>query len=201
MKAGRRDTDSAEWPEFAPPVGLAPGPLGVVQAGDRADARRIAAEARALAGFAAARPASADRAPGEPGAMSADRWAARPGVLRPVSEWAVSELAVALSISETTAQARLERGLILVQRLPGTLAALEAGALHAGHVPVLIDLVAGIEDPDVRAEVEAGLLRWAAGRVVTPAQLRERARREVARRDARAAAGGWSGRCAGAGCT
>ena len=53
---------------------------------------------------------------------------------------------------------------------------------------MLIDLVAPIEDPDVRAEVEAGLLRWAAGRVVTPAQLRERARREVARRDARAAA-------------
>ena len=66
MKAGRRDTDSAEWPEFAPPVGLAPGPLGVVQAGDRADARRIAAEARALAEFAASRPASADRAQGSP---------------------------------------------------------------------------------------------------------------------------------------
>ena len=60
-QAGRRDTDSAEWPVFAPPVALAPGPLGVVQAGDRADARRIAAEARALAEFAASRPASADR--------------------------------------------------------------------------------------------------------------------------------------------
>ena len=33
--------------------------------------------------------------------MSADRWSARPGVLRPVSEWAAPELAVALSISET----------------------------------------------------------------------------------------------------
>ena len=37
MTAGRRDTDSAEWPVFAPPRRLAPGPLGVVQAGDRAD--------------------------------------------------------------------------------------------------------------------------------------------------------------------
>ena len=92
------------------------------------------------------------------GAMSADRWAARPVVLRPVSEWAVSELAVALSISETTAQARLERGLILVQRLPGTLAALEAGALHAGHLRPMIELVAAIENPEVRAEVEAGLV-------------------------------------------
>ena len=40
----------------------------------------------------------------------------------------------------------------------------------------------------IRAEVEAELLRWAAGRVVTPAQLGAKARREVLTRDARAAA-------------
>lgn len=145
-------------------------------------------EARALAEFAASRPASADRAQGEPGAMSAERWAGRSEVLRPVSEWAVPELAVALSISEIAAESRLERALTLVQRLPGTLAALEAGALHAGHVRPMLELVARIADPVVRAEVEAGLLRWAAGRVTTPAQLRDRARREVARREARTAA-------------
>ena len=184
----RRETDSAEWPEFAPPVGLAPGPLGVVQAEDREIARRTAVQARALAEFAASRPASADRAQGEPGAMSAERWAARPEVLRAVSEWAVPELVVALSISEGAAQTRLVRALTLVTRLPGTLAALEAGALHVGHVGPLLDLVAPIEDDAVRAEVEAGLLRWAAGRVTTPGQLRDKARREVARRDARAAA-------------
>jgi hypothetical protein len=52
----------------------------------------------------------------------------------------------------------------------------------------MLDKVAPIEDPVIRAEVEAELLRWAAGRVVTPAQMGAKARREVAQRDARAAA-------------
>ena len=47
-----------------------------------------------MAEFAATRPATADRAQGEPGAMSAERWAARPEILRPVSEWAGRELVV-----------------------------------------------------------------------------------------------------------
>ncbi|TFV67324.1 UNVERIFIED_ORG: HNH endonuclease, partial [Bacillus sp. AZ43] len=77
---------------------LAAGPLGAVQATDREIARQTAVRARALAAFAAARPASADRAPGEPGAMSAERRAGRPEVLAGVSEWAAQELVVALSI-------------------------------------------------------------------------------------------------------
>ena len=85
-------------------------------------------------------------------------------------------------------EALLIVSLTLVHRLPGTLAALEAGALHPGHLWPMLEKVAPIEDPTVRAEVEAGLLRWAAGRVTTPAQLGARARREVARRDAWAAA-------------
>ncbi|MGY1643934.1 hypothetical protein ACI782_22730 [Geodermatophilus sp. SYSU D00703] len=60
----------------APAVGWAAGPLGAVQAADREIARQTAARARAVAAFAATRPASADRAQGEPGAMSAARWAA-----------------------------------------------------------------------------------------------------------------------------
>ena len=52
----------------------------------------------------------------------------------------------------------------------------------------MLDKVAPIEDAAIRAEVEAELLRWAAGRVVTPAQLSDKARREAARRDVRAAA-------------
>src|SRR3954454_24764998 len=84
-------------PKFAPPVALSSGPLGVVQAADREIARLTAVRARAVAEFAATRPASADRAQAEPGAMSAERWAARPDVLKPVSEWAAAELMVALS--------------------------------------------------------------------------------------------------------
>jgi hypothetical protein len=185
----RRSTERrAEWPEFAPPVALSDGPLGAVQAADREIGRQTAVRARAVAHFAATRPASADRVQGEPGAMSPQRWAARPELLREVSEWAAQELVVALSISSEAAEALLTRSLTLVHRLPGTLAALEAGALHPGHVWPMLDKVAPIEDATVRAVVEADLLRWAAGRVTTPAQLGARARREVARRDARAAA-------------
>ncbi len=180
--------DDTATPELAPPVALSSGPLGVVQAADREIARLTAVRVRAVAEFAASRPASADRAPGEPGAMSAERWSVRPELLRPVSEWAAQELSVALSITTNAAETMLERSLTLVQRLPGTLAALEGGALHAGHLFPMLDKVAPIADDRVRAEVEASLLRWAAGRVTTPAQLSAKARREVLRRDARAAA-------------
>ena len=43
----------------------------------------------------------------------------------------------------------------------------------------MLEKVAPIADDRLRAEVEAELLRWAAGRVVTPAQLGAKARREV----------------------
>jgi PAS domain-containing protein len=179
---------STDWPEFAPPVALSEGPLGSVQAADREIARQTALRARAVAAFAATRPAAADRAQGEPGAMSPERWSARPEVLRPVSEWAGRELMIALSISAQSADALLTRSLILVQRLPGTLAALESGALHPGHLWTMLEKVAPIADDRIRAEVEAELLRWAAGRVVTPPQLAAKARREVLTRDVRAAA-------------
>ena len=120
--------------------------------------------------------------------MSAERWAARPEALRQVSEWTTQELVVALSVSAPAAETLLTRSLDLVHRLPGTLAALEAGALHPGHLWTMLDKVAPIEDAAVRAEVEAALLRWAAGRVVAPPQLNRRALREVTRRDVRAAA-------------
>src|SRR5918995_7271492 len=83
-----------------PSVGWASGPLGAVQAADREISRQTAARARAVAAFAASRPASADRAQGERGAMSAERGAARSDVLRPVSEWATAELAVAVKLTQ-----------------------------------------------------------------------------------------------------
>ncbi|MEX5719062.1 HNH endonuclease signature motif containing protein [Geodermatophilus maliterrae] len=171
-----------------PPVGLSSGPWGAVQAADREIARQTAVRARAVAAFAAGRPASADRAQGERGAMSPQQWAARPAVLRPVSEWAVQELRVALSLTAEAAEALLARSLTLVHRLPRTLDALEAGALHPGHVWPLLNEVAPIADDALRAEVERGLLAWAAGRVTTPAQLGDKARREVLKRNARTAA-------------
>jgi hypothetical protein len=179
---------STEWPEFAPPVARADGVLGDIQDCDREIARLTAVRARKVAEFAASRPASADRAQGEPGAMSPERWAARPEILRDVSEWAAQELSVAVSISDQAANGLLERSLNLVHRLPGTRAALEAGALHPGHLWTMLDKVAPIEDDTIRAEVEAELLRWAHGRVTSPAQLADKVRSVVLRRDARAAA-------------
>src|SRR3954463_4183249 len=69
---------SSGWPEFVPQVGAARGPLGGVQDGEREIARWPAVRSRKLAEYAETRPASADRAQGEPGAMSPERHAARP---------------------------------------------------------------------------------------------------------------------------
>ncbi|WP_231839541.1 HNH endonuclease signature motif containing protein [Blastococcus saxobsidens] len=169
----------------APVAGWASGPLGAVQAADREIARQTAVRARAVAEFAASRPASVDRQPGEPGAMSAERRAARPQVLADVSEWAAQELAVALSLSTEAAEQLLTRSLTLVHRLPGTLAALEAGVLHVGHLWTMLERVAPITDDAVRARTEKALLDWAADRVTTPAQLAAKARRlGLARQDA-----------------
>ncbi|MGY1846539.1 hypothetical protein [Blastococcus sp. SYSU DS1021] len=154
-------------PPGAPAVGWATGPLGAVQAADRQIARQTALRARAVAEFAAARPASVDRQPGEPGAMSADRRASRPEVLADVSEWATQELAVALSRTLQSAEALLTRSLTLVHRLRGTLAALESGTLHDGHLWPMLGTVAPIADPKVRAEVEAELLAWVGRRTTT----------------------------------
>ncbi|MDP5183214.1 DUF222 domain-containing protein [Blastococcus sp. BMG 814] len=169
----------------APPAGWATGPLGIVQAADREIARQTAVRARAVAEFAAARPASADRPAGQPGAMSEARRAARPEVLADVSEWAVQELVVALSLSAQAAEQLLTRSLTLVHRLPATLAALERGELHPGHLWPMLERVAPIADAAKRAAVERDLLAWTSGRVTTPAQLGAKARRLGLARDAR----------------
>ena len=122
--------------------------------------------------------------------MSAERWAARAEVLRPVSEWATPELAIALNLTQRGAEGLLAESLTLVHRLPVTLDALESGLLHEGHLWHLLDKMAPIADAVLRAEVEAELLAWLGRRrtVTSPAQLGDKARRVVARRDAAAAA-------------
>jgi hypothetical protein len=108
-------------------VGWATGPLGLVQAADREIARQTAVRARAVAQFAATRPSSADRQPGEPGCASPATRAARSEVLAAVSEWAAAELTIALSITRSAAETLLRHSLVLVHQLPSTLAALECG--------------------------------------------------------------------------
>jgi hypothetical protein len=122
--------------------------------------------------------------------MSAERWAARPEVLRPVSEWAAQELSIALDVTTQAAEAELARALTLVTRLPRTLDALERGLLHEKHLWCLLEHVAPITDDTRRATIEADLLAWVAARnrVTTPAALADRVRRVVTRSNARDAA-------------
>ena len=176
-------------PTGAPSVSWASGPLAAVQAADREIGRQTARRARAVAEFAATRPASLDRPADQPGAMSAERRAARPQVVADVSEWAAQELVIALSITSQAAEALLERSLTLVHRLPGTLAALESGRLNPGHLWAMLEHIATVGNDRLRAELEAELLSWVARRsVTTGTQLTAKARRLVLARDARAAA-------------
>ncbi len=172
-----------------PAVGWASGPLGAVQAIDREITRQTARRARKVAEFAATRPASADRQPGQSGCMSAERRAARPEVLADVSEWAAQELMIALSIGLKAAENLLTRSLTLVHRLPRTLVALESGALHLGHLYLMLEKVAPVADRTVRERLERDLLAWIAAReVTTPAQLGAKIRRELLARNVRSAA-------------
>jgi hypothetical protein len=145
-----------------------------------------AVQARALAAFAAARPAAVlDRPDGEVGAAAAASRAARPGVLTKVSEWAVDEVMVALGLSSPAAARLLAESVTLVEQLPATLDALQAGTISWAHARMLVEVLAPMSDPAKRAEVEERLLARAAGRTV--AQLRVTARRAVLRADAAAA--------------
>ena len=71
-------TTAADPPVFGPQTALAEGPLGAAQVADRVMAAAFVTRVRAIADFASERPATADRAQGEPGAMSPGRWSARP---------------------------------------------------------------------------------------------------------------------------
>lgn len=184
------DAQHGQGVGFPPPaVGWASGPLGEAQAAHRRIARETAARFRKLAAFAATRPATVDRRPGEKGAMSADRRAARPDVLADVSEWAAQEVAIAFAIPTRTAEIELARALTVVRRLPRTLEALESGLLHQGHLWPMLDKVATVADHAIRARLEADLLAWVGRRqVTTPAQLGAKIRRELLARNVRDAA-------------
>src|SRR4051794_14368600 len=150
-------------------------------------ARLTAVVTGGLATFARCRPSVGfDRQPGERGAMSAATRAARPAVLTEVSEWAVDEAAVALRIPGRAAEAQLGDALVLTERLPRTLALLERGEIGPAHARQMITVVGPVADDDLRADIEAHVLRLLGDK--TPPQLGDCARRIVLRRDAEAAA-------------
>ncbi|MCW2578271.1 MAG: putative endonuclease, partial [Modestobacter sp.] len=155
--------------------------LAEVRAAQAMIGAQEARRARAVAAFCRSRPASLDRPDSEVGAAAAATRAARPSSLAAVSEWAVDEVALALSLTESSATRIAVQSLQLVDRLPGTLDALEQGALTWEHARVMTELVAPLDDA-VRAQAEARLLSRLGSK--TPAQLRAAAHRVVARLDA-----------------
>jgi hypothetical protein len=140
-----------------------------------------ARRARAIAAFCRSRPASLDRSDAEVGAATAATRAARPAALLPVSEWAVDEVAVALSLTESATSRIVVMSLHLVERLPGTLTALERGTLTWEHARVMCEVIAPL-DADPRQQAEDRLLGRLGSK--TPTQLRAAAHRVVARLDA-----------------
>ncbi|TFV87519.1 HNH endonuclease [Blastococcus sp. CT_GayMR20] len=152
----------------------------------REQGRQAAVQARALAAFAACRPAAVlDRPEAEVGAAAAASRAARPAALTTVSEWAVDEVMASLGLSSAAAARLLEQSVILVEQLPATLTALAAGEISWPHAVMLAEVLPLLTAPAVRAEVEADVLGRADGKTVP--QLREAAKRAVLRADASAA--------------
>ncbi|MBB3675012.1 HNH endonuclease signature motif containing protein [Modestobacter versicolor] len=139
--------------------------------------------ARWIADFCRARPAGNDRPDTEIGAAAAATRAGRPEVLLSVSEWAVDEVAAALSVTSATAQSWMVQSLQLVHRLPATLAALEQGELTWEHATAMCQVLAPLDD-DLRAEAEGRLLARLGHK--TPTQLRAAAHRVVQRLDGQA---------------
>ncbi len=138
--------------------------------------------ARWIAEFCRSRPWTNDRPDTEIGAAAAATRAARPSILATVSEWAVDEVATALSITSAKAQAWMVQSLQLVDRLPATLDALAAGALTWDHAAALCQVVAPLDDDQLRVHAEERLLTRLGHK--TPTQLRAAAHRLVQRLDA-----------------
>jgi hypothetical protein len=129
-------------PEFGPPVTAVPS-LGELlpvyartpaekaaelQRVQQAKAELAAYELELVAAFAADRPASLDRRPGEPGA-AADADAEDDAAPAGVSEFFPDELALTLNCARATASALTEHALTLTGSLTATLAELAQGRL------------------------------------------------------------------------
>jgi hypothetical protein len=161
------------------------GHLAAARAAERETCRQAAIRARELAAFARSRPAGLfDRPDHEVGAAAAASRGSRPAALTAVSEWAADEVAATLRLSSAAASGLLAESIALVEQLPATLDALQAGSIGWSHARMLTEVLAPLTPAD-RAEVEARLLARADGTTVP--QLREAARRAVLAADATAA--------------
>lgn len=92
-----------------------------------------------------------------------------------------SELGAAMRLSDRTVQQRMSSASALTQSFPATLVQFRNGAIDAGHVGVIVDAGAGIDDHEARRQYEGLLLE--AARFETPPRLRAIARVVAARLD------------------
>lgn len=90
----------------------------------------------------------------------------------------LAELACALHLPDTSLARRLTR-LTMLAHLPSLLAAAEAGDLSSWHMEAVLDVFAGVLDPEVLARADAALAVRA--QAMTAPQLRAAARRWRAR--------------------
>jgi hypothetical protein len=154
-----------------------------------AESQLAAYRVEVVAGFARDRTEADDARPGTVGAASPE-WAPDQGEERlpGVSEFFPDELALILNCSRAEATSLAEVALTLVERLPGTWAALADGELDWPRARALareLGWPARDTEPELVSEVEAAVLPRAAELSVT--KLRALTRRELLRRDAAAA--------------
>ncbi|MGY1741552.1 MULTISPECIES: DUF222 domain-containing protein [unclassified Blastococcus] len=144
-----------------------------------AEAMLAGLRVRAVMGLAAARP--------DPRTRHGEDAQRRPGELDGVSEFFADELATVLATSRTAAGKLTDQCAALWEKLPATLAALDAGTLDWPRARVFADQLGwrarGV-DPQVIAEVEAAVLPDA--RELSIRQLEAAVRRELTARDAAA---------------
>ncbi|MGY1774594.1 DUF222 domain-containing protein [Geodermatophilus sp. SYSU D00804] len=133
-------------------------------------AMAAAYEAELVLGLADDSPADDDPAPGAPGARTGS-WAPDPE-LPGVSEFFTAELAVVLNVGRGTASHLAHRAWTYRSHLPGTWAALAAGALDEARAKALVDVLEHT-DLALARRVEAAVLPEAAS--LTVGKLKKRA--------------------------
>ncbi|WP_409332565.1 HNH endonuclease signature motif containing protein [Trujillonella humicola] len=167
-------------PEMLPPRRSSAQEAALLQQITAAEAMLAGLRVRAVLGLAAARP--------DPRHTHGDDEQRRPGEPEGVSEFFADELATVLACSRTAAGKLVDRSATLAEKLPATLAALDAGTLDWPRARVLADQLGwkarGV-DPAVIAEVEAAVLPAAAELSIR--QLEAAVRHELTARDAAAA--------------
>jgi hypothetical protein len=103
-----------------------------------------------------------------------------PAIAHHAARFASMEVGAALHLSPLAASIKVQRALTLVDRMPGTLAALRTGKIDSGRATILAEGTA-LLSPEVRAAVESHVLGDAGSR--TASQLRATLTRTILRLD------------------